>query len=102
MKDELDYIIGSMHHERLYDWSESAKAQIAHAPFLELNPEFPSRLRNQYRELLDSRYLSVRDYVQITGVQFRDEDALYEFLEKSYKYIFDIEKFDEPPYPELG
>ncbi|MGV9414319.1 hypothetical protein ACWDOP_30835 [Nocardia sp. NPDC003693] len=45
--------------------------------------------------------MSAYDYVNLTGVQFRDDDALYDFLGKSFRYIFDLEEFDEPPYPEL-
>jgi hypothetical protein len=40
------------------------------------------------RELIRTRELTIRDYDEMTGVDFESEEALYEYLQKLYDYLF--------------
>ncbi|MGX1809368.1 hypothetical protein ACWIGI_26905 [Nocardia sp. NPDC055321] len=99
MEEELEDVLGSMHPERLYDWSEGWRNQLSHQVFLELNPDFPAKARAQFSDLLRARWMTARDYGFLTSVWFEDDATMYEFLDRSYRYIFEGEDFDDPPFP---
>ncbi|MEU0544682.1 hypothetical protein ABZ319_32890 [Nocardia sp. NPDC005978] len=99
MEKELEYILGAMNYEIFYDWSEFARDQLKVPRFLELNPDFPAKLRTQFAELLQSRWMSADDYEQLTGVSIDSDELLYDFLGRAYRFIFEGETPDDPPYP---
>jgi hypothetical protein len=51
-------------------------------------------------ELLRTRELTIREYVDMTGVDFDSEGELYDYLQKVYNYLF-LGSNEAPmiPYP---
>ncbi|MGX1809366.1 hypothetical protein ACWIGI_26895 [Nocardia sp. NPDC055321] len=101
MERELKYLLGMMSPEVFYEWSELAREQVRDPfpRFRELNPDFPTKVQAQFAALLTSRSMTTSDYATLTDVEFDDNDRLYEFLDRTYHYIFDDHGLDDPPYP---
>jgi hypothetical protein len=52
------------------------------------------------RELLRTRELTVREYADMTQVDFDNEEELYDYLQKMYNYLFrGSEEAPMIPYP---
>lgn len=100
MEEDLEYLLsfmtaaGSLGVEgiRVQVWNPVPR-------FTELNPDFPARVQKQWADLLESRSMTTRDYCYLNEVQFADEDSLYDFLSRVYRYVFEDEGLDDPPRP---
>ncbi|WP_152365676.1 hypothetical protein [Microlunatus speluncae] len=57
-------------------------------------------LRDHFRELLDTRSLTLRGWGLINDLDFDDEDALYAYLQAAYQYLFEGAE-SPPPAPWL-
>ena len=57
--------------------------------------EAHAALRDHFRELLETRSLTLRGWGLINDLDFDDEDALYTYLQAAYDYLF--EGADAPP-----
>jgi len=51
-------------------------------------PEWGEAIRREFEQALSGRPYSVVDYLQLTWIEFESEDALYEYLEKVFHYLF--------------
>ncbi|MEU7168445.1 hypothetical protein AB0A70_28015 [Streptomyces morookaense] len=62
-------------------------------------PEFAEGVREGLTELINTRELSTSDYDDLTqGIEFEDEDSLYEYLREMREYLFgDREEQPLPP-----
>ena len=60
-------------------------------------PERLNELRGNFRDLIEHRRLSVREWSMINDLDFDDEDALYTYLGAAYEYLF--EGAETPPDP---
>ncbi|MFD8998710.1 hypothetical protein [Streptomyces abikoensis] len=61
--------------------------------------EYVNAVREGLATLIETRELSVQDYDDLTnGIEFEDEDSLYEYLGKIYDYLFgDLAEQPRPP-----
>ncbi|WP_327139154.1 hypothetical protein [Nocardia sp. NBC_01327] len=98
--EELEELLGMMDADVPSTWSKTVREQLSVPRFLELNPEFPVNARAQYAHLLESRWMTTVDFFDLTGVSIEDDDLLYDFLARSYRYIFeniDPDDLEEQP-----
>ncbi|MET9293790.1 hypothetical protein [Streptomyces sp. NPDC003077] len=61
--------------------------------------EFVDAVRSGFKDLLRSRSLSPYDWEGLTMIEFEDEDALYDYLNRMYAYLF-LGSEDQPFPPE--
>jgi hypothetical protein len=62
--------------------------------------EFREEVESGLRELLRSRELTLREYVDMTGVDFDSERELYDYLQKVCNYLFrGSDEIPLIPYP---
>lgn len=96
MNQELQTIVsGYLDIEQGYDVNRNLRGTL-HS----FRPEFVDAVREGLAELIKSRELSVADYDDLTqGIEFEDEDSLYEYLGEMYEYLFG-EREQQPLPPE--
>lgn len=61
--------------------------------------EYVDAVREGLQTVLRARELSIGDYERLTGIEFDDEGALYEYLESMYRYLFE-EQAEQPVPPD--
>ncbi|MER5968659.1 hypothetical protein ABT112_02755 [Streptomyces sp. NPDC002055] len=59
--------------------------------------EYVEAVQHGLESVLNTRELSVGDYEGLTDIEFPNEDALYDYLKKMYRYLFEDER--EQPLP---
>lgn len=60
-------------------------------------PEKLAALRDNFRELLEKRSLTLREWLLINDMDFDDEDAMYAYLQAAYDYLFEGAETPPPP-----
>ncbi|WP_405137685.1 hypothetical protein [Nocardia sp. NBC_01388] len=99
---ELEHLLEMMDAADAAIWPKTARDQLSVPRFLELNPEFPANARSQFSHLLESRSMTTAHYLDLTGVLIEGDDLLYDFLERSYRYIFEADNPAAPPSPTVS
>jgi hypothetical protein len=61
--------------------------------------EYVRAVRQGFDDLLLSHELTTRDYERLTGIEFDNEELLYEYLHDVYRYLFEDQR-DQPAPPD--
>ena len=62
-----------------------------------LNQPYIERVRSEFAEILRTRSISMREYGELTYINFATVDDMYGYLQRVYDYLF--EGAGEEPFP---
>ncbi|WP_030668319.1 hypothetical protein [Streptomyces sp. NRRL B-1347] len=95
MNTELERFIKTyLHYEQAYEAHDALRPTL-----MAFGDPFVDGVRKGFVDLLRERSATIGDYERLTDVEFPDEDALYDYLQGMYAYLFE-DGVEQPTPPE--
>ncbi|MGW2701530.1 hypothetical protein [Streptomyces sp. NPDC001340] len=95
MNKQLETFIRTyLHLEQAYDTSGSLSPTL-----LAFDESYVEQVREGLSQVLKDRSLSVEDYERLSDIEFPGDEALYEYLDSMYAYLF-ADRPNQPTPPE--